>query len=97
MNSQNTLVSLLILLSRLLISPLVRLHSPLLLFTHHPKTLLLNLVSYTDYRLLMCHHTNTIITDCSHSLTLSPRLDLSGCLPGIYGREQCSLTIANHM
>ena len=73
------LSSLLILLTNLLTSPILRLHSSLLhsAYDWRPKS-----TSYPIPILLQRHDTSTITTDCNCSPTLSPRLHLPGFWPG---------------
>jgi len=88
-HSQKTSVSLLILLTHLLISPILRPHSPLLHSTHDWKP---NSLSYPIPVPLLHRHMSAIITDCNRSTMLSPRFDLPGFWPGT---ETRSLAIAD--
>src|SRR6218665_3357548 len=78
-DSQKTSVSLHILPTELLISPILRSHSPLLHSIHDGKQ---NSLRYPIPVLLLHHHTSANITDCNRSTTLSPRLDLPGFFTG---------------
>ena len=74
-----TSVRLHILLTHLLMSPILGSHCPVLHSTHNWKQ---NYLRYPIPGRLLHHDTSAIIADCNRSTTLSPRLDLSGFLPG---------------
>ena len=76
--------SLFILLTHLLISPLIRLHSLL----HSTRNWRLNSLRYSIPIPLLRHHASAIITDCNHSPSLSPWLDLAGFWPGTKRNEK---------